>query len=200
MINPLVIPPAPTVISEDKALLMTHYYRSWESEIGSEKIVNTSYSYLETYDGVPPELMHVLHPEIQLRIEYEALVAKASAAGEAIPPAPIGMGALPIPMPTHPGELPSGASSAAQTRWKLAAETYESAEKAKERAKYRAVVRLDSEDLAAINAVGGHYGLLKVTSAMLWSYMFISLTVYIVHQILFLYITSYHYLLINKYF
>ena len=72
-------------IVEHKALLMVHHFRWWESKIGEKKIRNTAFSYLDTYDGVPAELMATLHPEIQKRIDHDALVAKATSAGEPIP-------------------------------------------------------------------------------------------------------------------
>ena len=172
MINQSATPAASPMIKEDKALLMVHYYRTWESNVGDKKIKNTSFSYLDTYDGVPSELMPILHPEVQKRIDHNALVAKATSAGEPIPTAPTDMGNLPFPMPTHPGELPLSASSAAQSSWKIKAETYESAVEKKAEAKVSAIAMLDAEDLAAVTNLGGPHGLSRVTSSMLWLYMF----------------------------
>lgn len=88
MINQSATPAASLMIKEDKALLMVHYYRTWESNVGDKKIKNTAFSYLDTYDGVPSELMFILHPEVQMRIDHNSLVAKAISAGEPIPTAP----------------------------------------------------------------------------------------------------------------
>jgi hypothetical protein len=59
-----------------------------------------------------------------------------------------------------------------QSRWKIGTETFESSEEIKAWAKSIALAMLDAEDLAAVTNLGGHTGLLKVSSAMLWEYMF----------------------------
>jgi len=172
MINSSTNLMASQVITKDKSLLMFHHFRYWESMIGETVINYTAYSYFDTYDGVPPELMSVLHPEIQMRIDFDALVAKATSAREPAPEAPAGMGNLPVPMPTHPGDLPLSASSAMQARWKIGAEIFESGVEKKASAKALAIAMLDAEDLAAVTNLGGPLGLLRVTSAMIWRYMF----------------------------
>jgi hypothetical protein len=159
-------------IVEHKALLMVHHFRWWESKIGEKMIKNTAFSYLDTYDGVPAELMATLHPEIQKRIDHDALVAKVTSAGEPIPEAPIGLGDLPSAMPAHPGDLPPSASSARHAVWKIGAESFESGEECRAGAKSLALSMLDAEDMAAVTNLGGPLGLLKVTSPMIWRYMF----------------------------